>query len=116
MAFLTKVTVSGSKYFYRLADNVKRFTLRDSGFLETKAGNFQFLRPIEKTPQAKNGFMLKITVAKDLKSLKLAVTSKDGMRTVNLFKDEKNKMIQDKFYFLLDGLVERGVLSKEAAN
>ncbi|MDR0690775.1 MAG: DUF1831 domain-containing protein [Streptococcaceae bacterium] len=116
MAFSTEVTATGSKYVYRLTDTVKRFTLRDNGFTETKAGNFQFLRPIEATPQAKDGFMLKITVAKDLKSLKLSITSKDGMRAVNIFKDEKNKIIQDKFYFLLDGLVERDVLLKAAIN
>jgi hypothetical protein len=116
MAFSTEVTAAGSKYVYRLTDTVKRFTLRDNGFTETKAGNFQFLRPIEVMSQAKNSFMLKITVAKDLKNFKLSITSKDGMRAVNIFKDEKNKMLQDKFYFLLDGLIERGVLLKKAAN
>ncbi|MDR3156561.1 MAG: DUF1831 domain-containing protein [Lactobacillales bacterium] len=113
MSFEIEATLPGSKYKYRLTDKVKRFTLRDNGFIETKAGNFQFLRPLEATPQSKEGFLLKIMVDKGIKKFKLSTTSKDGMRAINIFKDEKNKLIQDKFYFLLEGLVDRGVLFKE---
>jgi len=116
MAFSEKVNVVGSKYAYKLSKEVKRYTLRDNFFTETKVGNFQFLRPIESAPHANDGANLKIIVAKDLTGMKLSITSKDGMRPVNIFKDEKKQAIQEQFYFIMDGLVERGVLEKEDAN
>ena len=63
MAFQQKATVLGSDVFYRIAPQAKRYTLRDNGFTETNGGNFQLIRPLEATPQSKEGFKLKITVA-----------------------------------------------------
>jgi len=32
---------------------------------------------------------------------------------VNIFKAENNKVIQEKFYFLMDSLVDRDIFTKE---
>ena len=34
-------------------------------------------------------------------------------RLVNIFKSETNQIIQEKFYFLMDSLVERGIFTKQ---
>lgn len=112
MAFETKATVLGAETVYRLAPEAKRYTLRDNGFTETNGGNFQLIRGLEATPQSKEGFKLKITVAKDIQSFKMSITTANGLKAVNIFKDPKQKMLQDKFYFLMDGFISRGLFEK----
>lgn len=70
------------------------------------------IRPLDATPQSKEGFKLKITVSKDIKTLKMSITTANGLKAVNIFKDDKQKMSQDKFYFLMDGMISRGLFEK----
>ncbi|GAA2910543.1 DUF1831 domain-containing protein [Enterococcus pseudoavium] len=113
MAFTKTATIKGSKYSYALAPTAKKYTLRDNGFTETSSGNFQLIRPLQATPQSKEGFKLKITVAKDLESFKMSVTTANGLKAVDIFKDSKQELVQEKFYFLLDGMIDRGLFVKE---
>ncbi|MGX7352377.1 hypothetical protein RU97_GL001834 [Enterococcus canis] len=112
MAFTEIATVEGATVQYRLNPEVKRYTLRDNGFQETQSGNFQLIRPLDATPQSKEGFKLKVTVNKDLKTFKLSITTANGLKSVNLFKDDQHKMSQEKFLFLMDGMISRGVFEK----
>lgn len=112
MAFQEIDTVLGAAVKYRLAPTAKRYTLRDNGFTETKGGNFQLIRPLEATPQSKEGFKLKITVDKDIKKIKMSVTTANGLKAVNIFKDSTNDLSQEKFYFLMDGFISRGLFEK----
>ena len=112
MAFEKTATVLGSTVKYQMNPNAKRYTLRDNGFVETNGGNFQLIRSLEATPQSKEGFKLKITVSKDLQTLKMSITNATGLKSINIFKSEQHKMLQDKFYFLMDGFIDRGLLEK----
>lgn len=112
MAFSQTASVLGSPIQYRLSPSAKRYTLRDNGFVETNGGNFQLLRSLEPTPQSKEGFKLKITVSKDIKTLKMSITNANGLKAVNIFKSDQHQMLQEKFYFLMDGFIDRGLLEK----
>ncbi|EPH93630.1 MULTISPECIES: DUF1831 domain-containing protein [unclassified Enterococcus] len=112
MAFSETATVLGANTVYRLHPNAKRYTLKDNGFTETNGGNYQLIQPLDATPQSKEGFKLKITVSKDIKSFKMSVTTANGLRAVDIFKDENQKMSQDKFYFLMDSMISRGLFEK----
>ncbi|EGV10421.1 hypothetical protein HMPREF1042_0752 [Streptococcus constellatus subsp. pharyngis SK1060 = CCUG 46377] len=57
--------------------------------------------------------MLKIIINKELSGVKINITDKSGLRLVNIFKSETNQIIQEKFYFLMDSLVERGIFTKQ---
>lgn len=105
-------TILGCPVSYAVAEGAKKFTLKDNGFKETKAGNFQLVRPLDATPQSKQGFKLKITVAADLCGLKMSATTANGLKAVDIFKDDRLKMNQDKFYFLMDGMIDRGCFVK----
>ena len=70
-------------------------------------------RLLEKVPNSGDGFPLKITINKDLTGFKLSITDKSGLRFVNIFKSEDNKILQEKFYFLMDSLVERDIFTKK---
>ena len=111
MAFEETATVLGTDVKYRLAPTAKRYTLRDNGFTETKGGNFQLIRPLEATPQSREGFKLKITVDKEIKTLKMSVTTANGLKAVNIFAN-KNELLQEKFFFLMDGFISRGLFEK----
>ena len=112
MAFQEKASVEGAAVFYKVNPAAKKYTLRDNGFTETNSGNFQLIRPLDGTPQSKEGFKLKITVSSDLKTLKMSVTTANGLKSMNIFKSEKHAMSQEKFYFLMDGMISRGVFEK----
>lgn len=109
MAFQTSVHLEDSKDTYRLNPSVKKFTLKDNGFIETASGNFQFERLLEAVPNSGDGFKLKIIVNRELNKLKLSITDMSGLRLVNIFKNDKNQMIQEKFYFQMQTLIDREV-------
>lgn len=113
MAFETSITLKDCLYTYKLHPNVKKFTLKDNTFAETKVGNFELNRLLEEIPNSGQGFLLKIIFNKDLSGFKINITDKSGLRLVNIFKSESQKIIQEKFYFLMDSLVERDIFIKE---
>ena len=75
-------------------------------------GNFELTRLLEEIPNSGQGFLLKIIFNKDLSGFKINITDKSGLRLVNIFKSEDQKIIQQKFYFLMDSLVEREIFTK----
>lgn len=85
----------------------------DNTFVETKVGNYELTRLLENVPNSGDGFLLKIIINKNLSGVKINITDKSGLRLVNIFKSEDNHIIQEKFYFLMDSLVERGIFTKQ---
>lgn len=114
MSFQKSATVLGCPKLYRLNPSAKRYTLRDNGFTVTNGGNFQLILPLQATPQSREGFKLKITVDEAIQTLKMSITTANGLKAVNLFKDDQHKMLQDKFYFLLAGMIDRGLFEEVA--
>lgn len=112
MAFKEITTVEGSDSYYKVNAQAKKYTLKDNGFTETNSGNFQLIRPLNATPQSKEGFKLKLTIAGDLKTLKMSITTANGLKSMNIFKNDSHAMSQEKFFFLMDGMISRGVLEK----
>ncbi|MGK0552386.1 DUF1831 domain-containing protein [Enterococcus faecalis] len=112
MAFETKAAVAGATDYYQVNPTAKKYTLKDNGFVETKSGNFQLIRSLDATPQRNEGFKLKITITADLKNLKMSITTANGLKAVNIFQNEQHQMCQEKYQFLIDGLIGRGVLAK----
>ena len=112
MAFEKSVALIDCLYSYEVNPNVKKFTLKDNTFAETKVGNFELTRLLEEIPNSGQGFLLKIIFNKDLSGFKINITDKSGLRLVNIFKSEDQKIIQQKFYFLMDSLVEREIFTK----
>ncbi|MBK5127020.1 DUF1831 domain-containing protein [Streptococcus parasanguinis] len=115
MAFETIVSLKDCKYTYSLHPNVKKYTLRDNTFAVTKVGNYELNRLLEAVPNSGEGFLLKIIFNKDLTGFKINITDKSGLRLVNIFKNPENDIIQQKFYFLMDSLVEREIFNKTEA-
>ncbi|WP_019771209.1 DUF1831 domain-containing protein [Streptococcus sobrinus] len=112
MAFEKSIHLDDCKYTYTISPNIKKYTLRDTTFEPNKLGHYELNRLLEENPNSGQGFPLKITINKNLSSFKLSVTDQSGLRLVNIFKNDKLSIIQDKFYFLMDSLVERDIFTK----
>lgn len=113
MSFSTTITITGWQKQFAISPKCKRYTLIDNGFTETKAGNFQLVRQLDAIGDVKRNIQLKLTVSKDLKTLKYTVVSANGLSTVDLYKMKNNTMIVEKFEFLIEGLVDRDVLIEQ---
>ena len=109
---LKTIQLKNCRYDYTLSPSVKKFTLKDNTFFETKVGNYELTRLLEKVPNSGEGFQLKIIINKELTGAKINITDKFGLRLVDIFKSEDHHIHQEKFYFLMDSLVERGVFTK----
>lgn len=116
MAFETTITLEGCDYTYQISPKIKKYTLRDTTFVANKLGHYELTRFLEEVPNSNQGFPLKITIHKDLNRFKLTITDKSGLRLVNIFKNPEHKILQDKFYFLMDSLVERDIFEKTNNN
>ena len=89
MAFEQTIKLKNCRYDYTLSPTVKKFTLKDNTFFETKVGNYELTRLLEKVPNSGDGFQLKIIINKDLTGAKINITDKFGLRLVDIFKSEE---------------------------
>ena len=64
MAFEKTIKLQNCRYDYTLSPAVKKFTLKDNTFSETKVGNYELTRLLEKVPNSGEGFQLKIIINK----------------------------------------------------
>lgn len=112
MAFEKEIHLADCQFTYEISPKIKKYTLKDTTFVENKLGNFELNRLLEIVPNSGEGYPLKITINKELSAFKLTITDKAGLRLVNIFKKEEHKILQDKFYFLMNSLVDRDVFIK----
>ena len=107
MAFTPTASLKGSNHVFSVSPTCKGYTLRDNGFTETKSGNFQLIRSLDETIDDHRGLKLKVMVDKDMK---ISTVTKNGLQTVDLYGKANTTMAVEKLEFILEGLVERGVL------
>ncbi|MGY3766043.1 cysteine desulfurase [Vagococcus vulneris] len=112
MSFLDKATVEGSQEFYKISTNARPYSFKDYGFKETSTRNFQLVRPLDLNPQNKQSPKLKITVAQDLKTLKMSITTANGLKAMNIFKGNNQEEKQQQFANIIADLIEHGCLEK----
>lgn len=112
MAFEDVAELKGSAKKYRLSTEVKRYTLRDHGFTETKSGNFQLVRSLDTAIGNKQGVLLKLTVSKDLQTFKMSTTTANGLKNVDVYGNEKMQDLKNNLEYMLDGLVTENVLEE----
>lgn len=112
MAFSKKVNLKNCLFAYEIDPHIKKYTLADNTFVQNKLGNYELTRMLEEIPNSGEGFLLKIIINKELTGFKINITDKSGLRLIDIFKSSGNPVIQQKFYFLMDSLVERNIFTK----
>ena len=93
MAYGTTAKILGDTKTYKLSTNVKRFPLRDAGFIESKGGKFQLERSLDPYSPFNQGYKLKVAIQADMKNFKMVTLTANGMREVNIFKVMTTKVI-----------------------
>lgn len=109
MAYDKVTTLKGSSKSYRLHDDIKRYTLRDNGFQETKTGNFQYFRDVSPL-NSNQSVMLKILVSKDLDSLRMSTTTANGLKTLDVYGKANMETVVENINYILASLIEENVI------
>lgn len=112
MAYDKIAKLNGSTRQFQLSPYVKRYTLRDHGFQETKSGNFQYIRSLSTTANSKQGVMLKIVVASDLQTLKMSTTTANGLKSINVYGNKNMVPMLENLEYILDGFIEQNILEE----
>ena len=104
--------ITGDSQKYTLSNNVKKYSLEDFGFRQTKNGNFVLNYPVGDSPYDAK-FRLKINVSKDFDKLQISLTDLSGMTDIDIQKlkdtDETKKLYQ----YIFDDLINREILVAE---
>lgn len=109
MAYKKQVKLLGDQRLFELNPAVKKYTLRDIGFVESKNGRFVLERPLDVNAGFNNSFKLKMAISSDLRTFKLTTTSANGLQEVNLFKKDDSQLLEQLDY-VLHQLIERKVI------
>lgn len=110
MATTDKVRIQGDRRTYGLSENIKKYSLRDAGFTEKKSGKFQLERNLDPNVSSNVSMKLKVVVDQDLKKFKMSTTTANGLKEVNIFKTGDVTAQSEQLNYLLNDLVERGIL------
>lgn len=105
-------SLPGSKHKYQVHPNVKRYTMRDNAFTETKNGNFQYERVLSTKAGVKTAPKLKVAVSKDFTDLKLSTVAPNGVRKVDLYENDQLKEERELAEFYLNSFVQEGILQE----
>ncbi|MBG9982073.1 cysteine desulfurase [Aerococcaceae bacterium DSM 111020] len=108
MAFSKQASIPGLNRTFQVSPEARPYTLRDNGFVNTKPGNFLYERTLETAAGAK--VVLKVTVNKNLETLKISTVTPNGLNSVNVNNLADNSMVLEKIHFIFDGFVDRDCL------
>lgn len=111
MALAKTGSALGDPKTYTISPNIKRYTLMDLGFTQTKNGNFQLERSLDPNSPFTAANKVKITFKKDLSAFQIGVTTGSGLKAINIFKDDKTKDNVEQYHYIIDNMIEREVFS-----
>lgn len=102
----------GSDKKYRLSDQVKKYTLKDFGFIESSPGKFRYERSLAQRANDPTFPVLKFVISNELSKLKISVTNPSGLQRINIYEKEDmgmEQMIAETVFF---EMVEAGILDE----
>lgn len=110
MAYDKTAKLLGDDQSYTISDGIKKFALKDVGFLESKNGVFTLKRSLDPSSPYNATVELKVTVNADLSGFKLAALAGNGLREVNIFKMERTSEFLEQFHYIMENLAERDII------
>ncbi len=112
MAFSKTAKITGDSHTYVLSDQVKKYTLKDLGFVETKVGNYALERSLDPNSPYNAGYKFKMMISKGLDGYRMSVTTGNGLQKANIFKSAATKESVEQYNFLMNSLLDRDVLKR----
>ncbi|MFD1483741.1 DUF1831 domain-containing protein [Lacticaseibacillus baoqingensis] len=111
MALAKTGSALGDPKTYQVSPQVKRYTLMDLGFIKTKNGNFQLERSLDPNSPFTAANKLKVTFKADLSAFQMDVTTGNGLKALNIFKNPQNADNVVQYNYIIAELIERQVLA-----
>lgn len=105
-----QVKLLGDVRTFEISEQVKKYTLRDVGFMPTNKGGFQLERALDIKSPFNHAIKFKMTVDAELTGMKMAIVTADGLHNINIFKEEMHQPQRDQLNFIIDELVERQII------
>ncbi|WP_311407118.1 DUF1831 domain-containing protein [Liquorilactobacillus uvarum] len=112
MAYVKKLKIKGDTRTYKLSSDIKKYTLRDVGFVESKNGKFQLERSLDPNSPFNKGLKFKMAITSNLKTFKMLATSANGLSEVNIYKSADADIHIEQLNYILEELEKRQVLEK----
>ncbi|WP_018658613.1 hypothetical protein [Allofustis seminis] len=106
-------SILGSSKKFQLHSNIKRYSLRDHGFMETKNGNFQYERPLSTVITDSKAPVLKMTISKNFDRVRLSiVASVNSAKKINIYKNEHMEDARELLEFILKEFIEAEIIQE----
>lgn len=115
MEFAKKVQIQGDPQTYTLSPEVKKYTLLDLGFEETKRGNFEYVGSVDTKDPFRPVAKLRILVNADLTGFKMDTVNGNGTRKINIFNHARSEEFIEQYHFILKEMLDRQVFTIEDA-
>lgn len=113
MQFTKTVQLQGDPDKYSISPEIKRYTLIDLGFEETKRGNFEYIGSVDTDNPFKPVAKLRILIAADLSGMKMETVTGNGTRKINIFSHPRSKEFVEQYHFILKEMLKRNVFVVE---
>ncbi|KRM96522.1 hypothetical protein FC19_GL000816 [Liquorilactobacillus aquaticus DSM 21051] len=112
MAYVEQLKIKGDTRTYKLSADIKKYTLRDVGFVESKSGKFQLERSLDPNSPFNKGLKFKLVITASLKAFKMLTTSANGLNEVNIYKSVDADTHIEQLNYILEQLEQRQILEK----
>ena len=114
MPYKKTVKLAGDSRTYTLNNNLRRYALLDSGFKETRNGNFSLRRSLDPHSPYNAKYIFKMMVSKDLSGFRMSIAIKNSMQPIDIFDEPTLKDNVDEFHFIIKNLIGSGIISENA--
>ncbi|BDR60412.1 DUF1831 domain-containing protein [Lactobacillus xylocopicola] len=104
------VVINGDKRKFTLSPDLKLYALIDAGFVKTVKGNYNYEHPLYNDSPYNAPTKLKVTIDKDMTRLTMVVTDRNGLKKVNIFKNQELAPTVELLDYVLKDLAERKIL------
>lgn len=102
-----QVVINGDHRRFEINPNLKRYSLIDAGFKESKRGNYLYEHPLYNESPYNATTKLKITVRADLQNLTMVITDRNGLQKINIFKNKALAPTVELLNYILKDLIDR---------
>ncbi|MFY4503373.1 DUF1831 domain-containing protein [Ligilactobacillus ruminis] len=113
MAYGQKSKLQGDTRTFELSPEIKRYSLRDVGFAESKGGKFTLERSLDPNSPYNQGFKFKMTVTSALDGFKMVTTTANGIKEVNVFKGNDAETHIEQLNYILKDLMDHNIIVEE---
>lgn len=112
MQFTKSVKISGDQDTYSISPEIKKYSLLDVGFEQTKRGNFEYKGSLDTDNPFNPVARLRILIAADLTGFKMETVTGNGMRKINIFNHARADEFVEQYHYILKEMLDRSILVK----